>query len=680
MSKRCLEITPEESEPLARATWCHASVVGARGSDSAVSCWLALLFTFLTLSTLSAETEDERFPPYDNTAEVNAYYKSKPDFFQFKTIDDLPKDLKWEDGMDLPEFADPKAQKGGTMRYFLQAFPPTLRYVGPGANSSFRGQHFDDIGIYPMRKHPNVQGKYMPGTCLQWSVVNQQTVYVKLDPAAKFSNGELIRTDDYLMMFYVMKSPYIQDPWYNNEYSTKYQSIIKYDDLTFAIVLPSPKPDPLFYLEFIPFCVKFYREFGPDYNQRYNWRAYPTTGAYELDTDTMIKGRKIGMRRVKDWFLRDRKYYRNRFNPDQINYTIIANMDKCFEAFRKGALDFCDFVTPPTYWYDKLAIPEVDNGYIHKSQFYNDFPRPPWGIYLNCAMPGLDDRRVRVGIQHSINVQKVIDIDIRGDYDRLLTTADGYGRFSSPDIKPREFSVEKARAAFASAGYDQIGSDGILKNAKGERLSFELQVRDNPIHRRYGLRFKEEALKAGLELRIQALDNTSAFKRLRDKQHEMCFTAWNSQPPFPQFWEGYHGDNAFEKKDGKWELDVNGRRKAKPNTNNISSTANEALDKIIDQYETAQTSEELESLSHQINHLIYEEADFVPAWAPSFYRTAYWRWIKWPADFNVRISDLAWTNHVLWIDEAEKQATLKAQREGKTFPAVEQIYDQYRAK
>lgn len=657
---------PAAFQDAAATAWCN--------------CLLAIFTFFLTLAPLSAETEDERFPPYDNTAEVNAYYKSKPDFFQFKTIDDLPKDLKWEDGMDLPEFSDPNAQKGGTMRYFQPSFPPTLRFVGPGANSSFRGQHFDDIAIYPVQPHPNVQGRYMPGTCQQWCIVDHQTVYLRLDPAAKFSNGDPIRVDDYFMMFYMMHSPHIQDPWYNNEFTTKYQSIIKYDDLTFALRLPDPKPDPLFYLTIVPSCVKFYREFGPDYNQRYNWRAYPSTGAYVLDTDTMIKGRKISMRRVKDWFLKDRKFYRNRFNPDVINYTIIANLDKAFESFRKGALDYFDFVTPPIYWYDKLAVPEVFNGYICKSQFYNDFPRPPWGVYLNCATPGLDDQRIRVGIQHALNVQKVIDIDLRGDYERLLTPGDGYGRFSSTNLKPREFSVEKARAAFASAGYDQLGSDGILKNAKGERLSFELQVRDNPIHRRYGLRFKEEALKAGLEVRIEALDNTSAFKRLRDKQHEMCFTAWNIQPPFPKFWENFHGDNAFEKKNGVWELDVNGRRKAKPNTNNITSTDNEALDKLIDQYERAQTADEIERLAHQCDQLIYEEASFVPAWAPSFYRTAYWRWIKWPADFNVRISDLAWTNHVLWIDEAEKQATLKAQREGKTFPAVEQIYDQYRAK
>lgn len=640
--------------------------------------------TFISASlpdtTWADEEEDERFPPYDNTPEVEAYYKANADFFQFKSLADLPQNLKWEDGMNWPEFSDPNAKKGGTLRYFLPSFPPSLRTVGPNANSSFRSEHWDDVYIAQIMSHPNVEGAYMPGLANSWAVSEDRTTcYFKLDPEARYSNGDPIIVDDYFIMFYIMHSPYIKDPWYNNQYKTKYKSIIKYDERTFAIVLPEPKPDPLYWSALIPFASKFYREFGPDFTQRYNWRAYPSTGAYELDTDSMIKGRKINLRRVKNWFLKDRKYYRNRYNPDVVSYSVIGMLDKAFEAFRKGSLDWFP-IDQPVYWYDKMDIPEFHKGYIFKSQFYNDYPRPPWGMYINCAQPRLDDVRIRVGLQHAFNVQKVIDIDIRGDYPRLNTTSDGYGRFSSKEIKAREFSVEKARAAFASAGYDQAGSDGVLKNSKGERLSFELTVRDNPIHRRYALRFKEEAIKAGLELRVEVLDNTSAYKKLRDKKHEMSFTAWSSSPPYPRYWEGFHSDNAYEKKAGVYDLDVNGRKKPKPNTNNITSTANDELDKLIDQYEKAETLEQIETLAHQCDKIIFDEAAYIPCWAPSFFRTGYWRWIKWPKEFNVRVSELAVTNHLLWIDEEEKERTLKARRSGVSFTPEEKVFDQFRVK
>ena len=45
-----------------------------------------------------------------------------PNFFQFKSLEDLPADLAWEDGSDLPEIGSPKATKGGTSYGTIQDF------------------------------------------------------------------------------------------------------------------------------------------------------------------------------------------------------------------------------------------------------------------------------------------------------------------------------------------------------------------------------------------------------------------------------------------------------------------------------------------------------------------------------------------------------------------------------
>ena len=36
-------------------------------------------------------------------------------FFQFRTPADLPADLEWQDGQDLPDLGSPEAKKGGTL-------------------------------------------------------------------------------------------------------------------------------------------------------------------------------------------------------------------------------------------------------------------------------------------------------------------------------------------------------------------------------------------------------------------------------------------------------------------------------------------------------------------------------------------------------------------------------------
>ena len=43
---------------------------------------------------------------HDNTEEVQAYYEANPDFFQFKTIEELPTDLQWRNGEGLAEIAE----------------------------------------------------------------------------------------------------------------------------------------------------------------------------------------------------------------------------------------------------------------------------------------------------------------------------------------------------------------------------------------------------------------------------------------------------------------------------------------------------------------------------------------------------------------------------------------------
>ena len=99
---------------------------------------LALILMIGACGNPSDEAEQADFEMLDNTAEVEAYYASKPDFFSFKTLADLPTDLDWQDGSHLAEVGSADAIKGGTEYARLQDFPRTLRTVGPGV--SVRGE------------------------------------------------------------------------------------------------------------------------------------------------------------------------------------------------------------------------------------------------------------------------------------------------------------------------------------------------------------------------------------------------------------------------------------------------------------------------------------------------------------------------------------------------------------
>lgn len=608
-------------------------------------------------------------------------------FFQVKSIEDLPEGLLWESGDDLPEIGSARATKGGTVYGALQDFPRTLRRVGPDANGSFRPYILDDVALQIARRHPNntsigPRGHYFfPELAKEWAVdFENKTVYVRLDPRARFSDGEPVTADDFFFMFYFFQSNYIRAPWYNNWYTESYTGITKYDDHTFAISVPEAKPDMNSrVLELRPVPEHFFKELGDDYVERYQWRFQPTTGAYVIEEDDIKKGRSIALTRLKDWWAKDKKNLRYRFNPDRIQLTVIRDIPKMFESFKRGDLDATGLVNLPEYNYEKLPDddPDVQAGYIHKVTFYNEIPRPTYGLWINSAKPLLDNVHIRRGINYATNWNRVIVEYFRGDNVRMNTTADGYGEFTHPTIKAREFDVNKALEEFAKAGFTERGPDGILVNDAGQRLSFTLSTGYRTFQDMLTI-LKEEGMKAGLEFRLEVLDGTAGWKKAQEKKHDITFSALGVSPEmYPRYWETYHADNAY---DVPWLPDgvtPNPDRKIKTQTNNLQSVAIPELDALIMAYRRSDDAEEMKRLAFQMEEILYDHGSFVPGFVNPAYRVAFWRWMQYPEDFNVKLSRSAGEWYLSWIDQEMKKETLEARKSGKTFEPVVEVYDQY---
>ena len=81
--------------------------------------------------------------------------------------------------------------------------------------------------------------------------------------------------------------------------------------------------------------------------------------------------------------------------------------------------------------------------YIERYKFYTQYPRVPRGIYMNVSRPKLEDRNVRLGLQHALNWRKVIDVMFRGDFSRLQGFSQGFGEYTNPAIKARPYSVTR---------------------------------------------------------------------------------------------------------------------------------------------------------------------------------------------------------------------------------------------
>lgn len=615
----------------------------------------------------------------DNTQEVQDYYAAHPDLFTFATPADIPADLVWEDGMDEPEIGSPNAKKGGTFYYYLDDFPPTLRFTGPDTNSSARSWISGFYRITYAVPHPDTKG-FVPGIAESWAIdYPNQTVYVKIDPNARWTDDEPITADDQMFSLFFYLSDYIQAPFSNNFYSSEYTNITKYDEYTFSMRVATAKPDMAEYvLSLAPVPQHFYKELGEDYPERYQWRYEPHAGPYFIDDKNIDMGTRLIVQRKKDWWAAENKYWRNIFNIDQINLSVVRDASKRTEAFRRGDIDMMQVATAEM-WYDNFpdSDPDIAGGYIHKSTFYNGGPRSNWGLWMNSDRYLLDNLDVRLGIQYAANWDLVINNYFRGDVGRLRTQNDGYPEFSNTDVQARPFDIEKAVEHFAKAGFTKRGPDGILVNDAGDRLAFTLSTHYDRFADIFTI-LKEEAIKAGLEIRIEILDGAAGFRKSREKQHDMYFMSLAPQQSmYPSYWQLFHSDNAYDDAfldDGS----VNPNRKAKTQTNNIESIADFELDQWIEEYDDSSDKERMIELSHMIQQRVFEYASFSPGFVEDYYRTLYWRWVQWPDGFNFRFTTYPYEMFAFWIDTEMRDDTRAARTEGRKFAPSIEVYDQFK--
>ena len=621
----------------------------------------------------------------DSEPDVMKFYRQNSDNFRVATPADIPPNLEWQDGSDLKEFASTNAVKGGTFFEYMADYPRTLRYVGPDANGSFRSYILDYNVVTLIEEHPNEDARFFPGLARQWAIgPDKKTVYFRLDPDAKYSDGRPVRVTDFFFHFYFMRNEHIKAPWYKDYFGRdKFTNITIYDEETLSITFWKAKPDILGKVNIRPVPEHFYGSLDSEYLKDFQFKMEPTTGPYVVKPEGMEENVSVTLTRLEDWWADKKKFFRYRFNPAAIKVTVIRDPDKRFEVFRKGELDWHGLGVPED-WYDKLPDEDalVTKGYIHKYQFYNEVPRPTWAVRLNSHHELLRNRDIRVGLNHAINFGEVNKREFRGDYQRMASVADGYGGRSHPSLRARSFSVSEARKAFAKAGFSKPDANGILENDAGQKLSFQFTT---PYKRFENVMviLKEEALKCGVNLELEILDRTAAWKKVDEKKHVMMLGALNTSVElYPRFFEPYHSYNAYEEpKDQLYNEDGTLKTGLTPKatTNNFTMTADRDIDALIDKYREAEGLDEITDLSHQLIQKLHDHGAYVPGWVRPWYRLGSWRWVKWPEDFNVRLSRIPTEFHVHWLDTAAREETLQAVKgSAETFKPVIKVYEQYK--
>jgi microcin C transport system substrate-binding protein len=603
-------------------------------------------------------------PSYDNDAEVQAFFADNPERFVFTTADAIPANLDWQDGAGMEVFADPNAKRGGTLNLRLASMQQTLRITGPDANGSLRGPLWSANNIGLIEFHPWQEG-YFPGLAKEWAVdpEDPNNIFLRLDPDARWSDGLPVTMEDVFFTAYMFMSPHIKYPAVNKAWEDNLARMTRYSQDVFSFTLKKSSPEPLMTIAGFNFAQReFYREFGEDYVERYHWKFSPVTGAYTLKPNDVEKGRRITMTRIDNWWGDNRKYLKNRFNPDRLRFTLVRDDSKAFESFLRGDFDWHS-LTRTDLWHERSQEAPMLDGYIHRAKVYDHVPAAREGVYMNALDEVLSNRAVRLGVQHAINYDLVNTALYRSDRRRMNSVSDGYGPYSHPTLRPRAFDIEKAQEYFKQAGYTELGSDGVLTTPEGKRLSLVLTIANESTRNEEASILKTQALKAGLEIVIDSLDRTAYFTKTFEKKYQMALHGWNT---------GYSKLPTYQ-----WEF--RGEDAGQPSNFNTTNIQDDELDKLLLEWDGISDPAYAQAVAHGIQERVHEFAAWVPGLTIDYTRWGYWRWIQWPDYFQIPRYFFFMRSGVFWIDEEAQAETKEAMSNEETFPPSTIVYDRWAA-
>ena len=592
-------------------------------------------------------------------------------------VDDLvalPEGIVWETNNDDPLIGSPDAIRGGTFNYMLGAYPLTFRLMGPNSNDAFAGwNRAFTMAFGLVGRHP-VTDNFIPLMATHWSVQDdQRTIYFRLDPDARFSDGEPVTADDYVFTWRMIQSEHIVDPFYNSYAEQYYESVDKIDDYRLRIVGTRASWRPL-----------------PDYAGLWPTPSHAvvldedwvsrTTNEYQVAIGPYVvsdvaRGESVTFERIDDWWGDGKRYFIGQYNFDRISLRVIQP-ERALDYLRLGELDLILENTART-WNEEYTFEAVRNGWLRRARVFVDIPSGVYGLHMNLEAPIFQSKDFRKAMQYLFNFDRLNRNLMFDEYFQQISFFEGT-EYANPNLEAYAFDPILAREYLERAGYRRsndirsgglLGSvwnallgviftrshtDGILVNERGEKASFTVIYGSAGLSRHLTV-MQQEYRRAGVDMRLQLLEPGTAFERGLERKYEMSVTG-RTAGLYPAPRQYLHTD--FQRE---------------TNNNNIWGFGTEEVDELIQIYEEDLDFDARLDAVHRIDEIVSEEAFYIPFWMAPYIRIVHWDYLQFPEFYLPRRTQQISDWMVYWIDPERRARLEEAMQSGEAFPVDEEI-------
>ena len=371
---------------------------------------------------------------------------------------------------------------------------------------------------------------------------DRSSITFRLNPAAKFSDGSPITTEDVLFSFNTLKEKgrpnmravyklvdHVERPDAN---SVKFVLGKTHDRETVLIIAMMPVLSKAYWSK---------TEFD-----KTTLIIPVTSGPYRIAS--VDPGRRIVLERNKDYWAKDLPVNKGLYNFDRITTDYYRDDAVALEAFKKGDIDL-RIEQDPGRWAKSYQA----NGKINQETLPHGRVERMWGMIFNLRRAPFDDIRVRKALSMMIDYDWINKNIFHGLYKptnsfyvnsnlaasdtpsaeelkllepyRASLPADVFGTSWQPKNLSRE-NQKLADTLLKQAGW--VIKDGKRVNVKtGKPFSFEI-VLGSADDEKIALAFKRSLARLGINITMRTLDSAAFNDRLLSYEYDMTLYFWTN--------------------------------------------------------------------------------------------------------------------------------------------------------
>ncbi|CAN7620853.1 extracellular solute-binding protein [Phyllobacterium sp. LjRoot231] len=585
---------------------------------------------------------------------------------------------KYGDDFKHYDYVNPDAPKGGTLNqtsegsfdslnpYVVQGTPASgLGVLGGGLlYDTLMSQALDQAGT----NYPLIAQSLAYPDDFSW-------VKFKLNPAAKWHDGQPITVDDVIWSFNILKA---QSPLYNKYYHDVEKAEKTGDgEVTFTFTSGGNRELPNIMGDLVVLPKHWWE--GTDASGKKRDITKPTmeiplgSSAYKIES--VAPGKTIVWGRVENYWGKDLPVNIGRNNFDHIRYEYFRDQNASWEAFKKGGFEDYRGEASIGRWMRGYDFPAVGRGDVIKAMFPLRSSGRMQGFLINTRRDKFKDPKVREALNWAYDFESMSKNLFFGQYKRINSYFAGSELASSglpggkeleiletvkgevpEEVFTKEFNLpvydtpqsqrdnlRHAVQLLRAAGYDQ--KNGKLVNTQtGQPLTIEF-LADDPSAERFIGPFMANLRKLGIDAQIRVVDSAQYTSRLSDFDFDITTpNVVMSQSLSPgneqrDFWSSAAAET--------------------PGSRNYMGIKNPAVDKLVDRVIFAKDRDELVAATHALDRVLLWNYYVVPQWYDDRIKIAYWNKFGMPEKQPeyTGIDPFSW-----WIDTAKEQA-LKARAE-----------------